>query len=80
MIDDVGKNNRVTVVKEIAHIHFTALTNIFLVHNKIESIEGLARVQMAHVKCLSFGTYGDNIAENNIISVAVIRKAAWPAL
>jgi hypothetical protein len=42
----------VTVVKEIAHIHFTALTSLDLGSNKIESIECLARVQMAHLQVL----------------------------
>ena len=38
------------MVKEIAHIHFTALTTLHLGGNNIESTEGLARVQMAHIE------------------------------
>ena len=45
------------MVKEIAHIHFTALTYLQLSDNSIESIEGLARVQMAHIKVVVLGTY-----------------------
>jgi hypothetical protein len=46
---NVDDNERATIVKEIAHIHFTVLTNLDLAGNRIESIEGLARVQMARI-------------------------------
>ena len=62
------------------HIHFTALTKLQLGGNRIESIEGLSRVQMAHIKDVGLGTYTDNIADNNITSVGVMRKAAWSSL
>ena len=68
------------MVKEIAHIHFTALTHLYLGDNRIESIEGLTRVQMAHIQVVVLGTYTDNIGNNNITSVGVMRKAAWPRL
>jgi Leucine-rich repeat (LRR) protein len=79
-MDNLGNNNRATIVKEITHIHFTALTRLHLGGNRIESVEGLARVQMTHIQVVSFGTYNDNIGRNNITSVGVIRKAAWPRL
>ena len=48
-MDNVEYNHRVTLVKEIAHIRFTALTTLWLSDNRIESVEGLARVHMAHI-------------------------------
>ena len=79
-MDNVGYNGRATLVKEIAHLHFTALTLLSLTGNRIESVEGLVRVQMSHIECVNLGTYTDNIGDNNITSVGVIRKAAWPRL
>ena len=79
-MDNVEYNHRATIVKEIAHIHFTALTILWLSGNRIESVEGLARVHMAHIQSVELGTYTDNIDDNNITSVGVIRKAAWPRL
>ena len=67
-------------MKEIAHIHFTALTYLELGCNSIESVEGLARVQMEHIECVHLCKYNDNIALNRITSVRVIRKAGWPRL
>jgi hypothetical protein len=80
VIDNVGKNGRKTVVKEIGHIHFTALALLNLTSNNIDSIEGLARVQMVHIKVLELGANVGHIGSNNITSVGVIRKAAWPIL
>ena len=77
---NVVNNDRATILKEIAHIHFTALTTLHLADNSIESVEGLARVHMAHIKSVFLCTYTDNIVGNNIASVGVIRKAAWPRL
>ena len=54
MMNDLGYNSRATVVKEIAHIHFTALTELDLEQNLIQSIEGLACVDMPHIKKLLF--------------------------
>ena len=68
------------MVKEIAHIHFTALTQLVLGGNRIESVEGLARVRMTHIKDMFLCTSSHNIGYNNITSVRVIRKAAWPGL
>jgi hypothetical protein len=79
-MDNADNNYRATIVKEIAHIHFTALTNLYLGSNRIESIEELARVQMPHIERAFLCTYTDNIDSNNITSVGVIRKAAWPRL
>jgi hypothetical protein len=79
-MDNGDNNHRATIMKEIAHIHFTALTVLYVGGNRIESIEGLARVQMVHIKLVRLGTYTDNIDNNNITSVGVIRKAAWPRL
>ena len=77
---NVDYNSRATIVKEIAHIEFTALTKLYLVGNRIESVEGLARVHMPHIETVGLCTYSDNIADNNITSVGVMRKAAWPDL
>ena len=79
-MDNVDDNGRATLVKEIAHIHFTALTTLWLGRNSIESVEGLARVHMAHIQFVFLGTYTENIDGNSITSVGVIRKAAWPRL
>ena len=79
-MDNVDNNDRATIVKEIAHIHFTVLTSLYLGGNRIESIEGLARVHMAHIKVVGLCTCNDNIGNNNITSVGVMRKAAWPGL
>ena len=79
-MDYEGDNHRATIVKEIAHIHFTALTTLRLGGNRIESVEGLARVHMAQIETVDLGTYTDKIDENNITSVGVMRKAAWPRL
>jgi hypothetical protein len=79
-MDNVDENHRATLVKEIAHIHFTALTRLYLGGNWIESVEGLARVQMPQIECVDLSTYSDNIVHNNITSVRVMRKAAWPRL
>ena len=80
MVNNVGYNDRATVVKEIAHVHFTALTQLVLGGNRIESVEGLARVHMTHIKKACLGTYSESIGNNNITSVGVIRKAAWSDL
>ena len=79
-MDNLGDNHRATVVKEIAHIHFTALIYLTLSGDRIESIEGLPRVKMTSIKYLILRRYADNIGDNNITSVGVIRKASWPAL
>jgi hypothetical protein len=79
-MDNLDNNERATLMREIAHIHFTALTFLHLGDNRIESIEGLARVQMAHIKYVNLCTYTDNTEKNSITSVRVIRKAAWPLL
>jgi hypothetical protein len=79
-MDNEDDNDRAIMVKEIAHIHFTALTWLQLTGNKIESIEGLARVQMAHIEMLSLGTHTNNTGNNSITSVGVMRKAAWTTL
>ena len=79
-MDNVGYNDRATLVKEIAHLHFTALTLLNLSGNGIESVEGLARVQMPHIEYVGLGKYTDNIDNNNITSVRVMRKAVWPHL
>ena len=78
--DDVGKNYRATVLKEIAHIHFTRLIILHLGKNMIESVEGLPHVQMEHLQWLNLSTYDNSIGHNNITSVRVVRKVAWPAL
>jgi hypothetical protein len=58
---NVEYNFRLTLVKEIAHIDFTALTELYLDGNRIESVERLARVHMAHIGIVGLGTYSDNI-------------------
>ena len=80
VVDNVDYNHRATIVKEITHIHFTTLTVLELGCNRIQSVEGLARVNMAHIKAVGLCTYSDNIGNNNITSVGVMRKAAWPVL
>ena len=47
---DVDDNHRATVVKEIAHISFPALTWLHLGGNNIESIEGLPRMQLPQME------------------------------
>jgi hypothetical protein len=79
-MDNVEYNHRAAIVKEIAHIHFIALTHLNVAGNMIESIMGMARVQMPHIERVNLCTYTDNIDNNNITSVGVIRKAAWPRL
>ena len=49
VMDDVGNNNRAKVAQEIAHISFTTLTRLDLASNRIESIEGLSRVEMPRI-------------------------------
>jgi DNA polymerase/3'-5' exonuclease PolX len=61
VVDNVDNNDRPTMVKEISHVHFTALTQLQLGGNKIESAEGLIRVHMAHIKCLFLCTDNDKI-------------------
>jgi hypothetical protein len=78
MVNDLGYNSRATVVKEISHIHFTALTELDLEQNLIKSIEGLVCVDMPHIKKLLFSNCFDSIDDNRITSVRVIRKAHWP--
>jgi hypothetical protein len=73
-------NQRVTAVREITHIHFTALIFLDLGGNAIESIEGLPRVQMPHICRLYLCTHGNNIDDNQITSVRALRKADWLAL
>ena len=79
-MNNIGDNDRVTIVKEIAHINFTLLTRLDLGDNRIESVEGLTRVHMAHIKSVGLGTNNYSTANNSITSVGVIRKAAWPRL
>ena len=80
VMHDVDDNQRPTVVKDIAHIYFTALLILNLGGNWIESIEGLARVQMPYIQRLRLCAYGDNTGDNKISSVGVMKKAAWPTL
>jgi hypothetical protein len=79
-MDNVDENQRATLMKEIAHIHFTTLIDLCLAGNRVESVEGLARVQMPQIEFVSLCAYTDNIGSNNITSVGVMRKAAWPGL
>ena len=55
-MDDIENNHRSTLVKEIAHIQFTVLTHLRLDYNRIKSVEGLARVHMAHIEYVGLGT------------------------
>ena len=80
VMDNADNNYRATIVKEIAHIHFTVLTELQLGGNRIESVEGLVRVHLAHLKYVFLSISIDSIGNNNITSVGVIRKAAWPDL
>jgi hypothetical protein len=79
-MDNVDNNHRATIVEEITHIHFSVLTILHLGQNTIDSVEGLARMHMTHIKVVNICTYSDSIGNNNITSVGVIRKAAWPGL
>ena len=54
---NVDNNNRATIAKEIAHVHFTALTELQLGCNRIESIEGLARVHMVYIETVGLSRY-----------------------
>jgi uncharacterized ferritin-like protein (DUF455 family) len=49
VIRHVGNNPKVALIKGIAHINFTALNALDLSDN-YESIEGLLRVSMPHIK------------------------------
>jgi hypothetical protein len=73
-------NHRATIVKEIAHIHFTALLGLNLACNSIESVEGLAHIHIPKLQKLVLCTWVDNTGVNNITQVGVMGKAAWRAL
>jgi Leucine-rich repeat (LRR) protein len=47
--DDVGDNNRETLVKEIVHVSFSALTYLDLHNNQVQSIEVLPNLHMPHI-------------------------------
>jgi hypothetical protein len=79
-MDDVEYNYRVTIIKDISHIHFLSLTILNLKGNQLESIEGIACISMAHLEQLYLGIYTNSIGRNHITSVGTIRKAVWPAL
>ena len=49
---DKDDNDGATIVKEISHISFTALTTLHLAYNQVESIEGLPRVSMPQIEQL----------------------------
>ena len=49
MIRYVEGNHRESLAREITHIHFPNLILLSLENNDIKSIEGLARVDMAHL-------------------------------
>jgi hypothetical protein len=70
---------RATVVKEIAHVHFTALTSLDLTRNQIESVEALPSANAAINKAV-FKYIDDGGGVSKITSVKIIRKASWPAL
>ena len=46
VVGDIDNNKRPTIIKEIAHVHFSALTVLNLTSNNIDSIEGLCGVRM----------------------------------
>jgi hypothetical protein len=51
-----GRNNRVQIVQEIAHICFPNLTELWLAENRIESVEGMEKMGMVQLKELFLGT------------------------
>jgi hypothetical protein len=65
-MDDVDDNHRAIVVKEIAHINFTHLTWMIL-----------SRVEMPNLLKLNLCLYDDDVGNNQITSMGVIRKAVW---
>jgi hypothetical protein len=58
-LNSVANNDRATVVKEISHIRFTALTELWLSENGISSIEGLDRMDMPQIKTILLRTCGE---------------------
>jgi hypothetical protein len=53
----LDSNKRADIVKEIAHIHFPVLQELFLWTNGIESAEELIKVDMPHISTLSLGEW-----------------------
>jgi hypothetical protein len=80
LMHDADYNHRLTAIQEISHINFTALTMLNLTGNNLQSIEGLPNLHIPHIQLLFLCTHTDNIDNNNITSVRVMRKTAWPAL
>jgi hypothetical protein len=57
-MQEVDFNSRTTVLNEVTHINFPALTVLNVGGNKMESIEGLAHVYMPHIQILSLRADG----------------------
>jgi hypothetical protein len=52
MVDDADSNQRATLLQEIAHVHFPALTILSVWDNQIQSIEALSSVDMPQIQTL----------------------------
>ena len=50
VMHDIGFQSRTTMMKEIAHVRFTALTFLLLSGNNIQSIEELPCLDMVHLR------------------------------
>jgi hypothetical protein len=52
---NIASNRRATLVRELAHVHFPALTVLNLLGNCIQSIEELVRIDMPRLEKISLG-------------------------
>ena len=63
--------------KSIKDVSFPCLEVLFLRNNNIESIEGLNRIYMPHLKTLIICKPTNIKAENRINTVTDLKKANW---
>ena len=56
-IGDVDDNQKVEILKELAHVRFNNLTVLWVWGNEIESIEGLSQVYMPQIRGLGLSTF-----------------------
>jgi hypothetical protein len=55
VLDEIENNSRASLLKELSHIRFTSLIYLGIWRNQIESLEGIARVDMPHMEDLQAG-------------------------
>ena len=56
-IGDADDNQKVEILKELAHIRFNNLNILWVWGNKIESIEGLSQVHMPQIRGIGLSTF-----------------------